>query len=409
MGRAIQILRAVSLLLCGLSLALALTQPTAVHPGDIPKVVLDVLLPWTMSAAQAQWVGISVPLLIGAMFWRCTTREELDSPSTRALVLLAVQTLLAFLVAQELQFVVAVEAGLLLGPRSGAAWVAAQALAAWGIASLHPELMSWVVPATGDRRQRLMGIGIFMVIAMLYNFLAYSLGLLAGMEGRQRRALATTCDRLEEANQQLRVAQQTVAEAARTRERLRLARDLHDVIGHQLSALSINLQIASRVSHDQARKHVLEAYQLVGVLLSDVRSLVTATRETEPGDFATALRAIAERVPSPTIHLDIDRLPTHIDPEIGHVLFRCSQEIITNAVRHSEAANIWIECHRVDGRYRLTAWDDGQGNTVFAIGNGLRGIQERIGECGGACEFRNRPGAGFEIALTVPSEPKEAA
>jgi signal transduction histidine kinase len=343
------------------------------------------------------------------MFWRCTTREELDSPSKLAITLLAVQTLLAFLVAEELQFVVAVEAGLLLSTRLGAAWVAAQALAAWGISSLYPELMSWVIPASGNTRQRLIGIGIFMLIAMLYNFLAYSLGLLAGMEGRQRRALAITCERLEDANQQLRAAQQTVADAARARERLTLARDLHDAIGHQLSALSINLQIASRVSQDQARKHVLEAYQLVGVLLSDVRSLVTATRDIEPGDFRTALRAIAERVPSPAIHLDLDRLPPRMNPEIGHVLFRCSQEMITNAVRHAEAANIWIECHQVDSRYQLTAWDDGRGNDAFAIGNGLRGIKERMSECGGVCEFRNRPGAGFEVTLSVPSESREAA
>jgi signal transduction histidine kinase len=224
------------------------------------------------------------------------------------------------------------------------------------------------------------------------------------MEGRQRRALAITCERLEVANQHLRAAQQTVAEAARTRERLMLARDLHDTIGHQLSALSINLQIASRVSHDQARRHVLEAFQLVGVLLSDVRSLVTATRETEPADFATALRAIAGRVPCPAIHLDLDRLPVHMNPEVGHILFRCSQEIITNAVRHAEASNIWIECDRVDSQYRLTAWDDGQGNDAFAIGNGLLGIKERMSECGGACDFRNRPGAGFEVTLTVPSD-----
>ncbi len=409
MGRAIQILRAVSLLLCGLSVGFALTQPTAAHRGDGPTVALDVLLPWVMSASQAKFVGICVPLLIAALFWRCTTRDELDSPGKLAIVLLAVQTVLAFLVAEELQFVVAIEAGLLLSTRIGTVWVAVQALAAWAMSSLHPELMAWVVPVTGDRKQRLLSIGVFMLTAMLYNFLAYSLGLLAGMEGRQRRALAITCERLEDANQQLWAAQKTVAEAARTRERLMLARDLHDAIGHQLSALSINLQIASRVSHDQARKHVLEAYQLVGVLLSDVRSLVTATRDAEPGDFVTALHAIAQRVPSPIIHLDIDLLPAEMNATTGHVLFRCSQEIITNAVRHAKAANIWIECRRVESQVRLTAWDDGQGNEDFLIGNGLRGIKERISECGGVCDFRNRPGAGFEITLTVPSDWKEVA
>jgi signal transduction histidine kinase len=362
-----------------------------------------------MSAVQARLLGVCVPVAIAVLFWRCTTPEELDSPSKLAIALLAVQTPLAFLAAQELQFVVAVEAGLLLTTRMGAAWVAVQALAAWGISSLHPELMAWVIPASGDRRQRLVGIGIFMLIAMLYNFLAYSLGLLAGLEGRQRRALALTCERLEYANQQLRAAQLTVAEAARTRERLMLARDLHDAIGHQLSALSINLQIASRVSQDQARRHVLEAYQLVGILLGDVRALVTATREVEPRNFEAALRAIAERVPSPAIHLDMDPIAAEMNPEIGDVLFRCSQEIITNAVRHAKASNIWIEVRRSVGHYRLMAWDDGNGNEAFSIGNGLHGIRERVSECGGVCDFRNRPGFGFEVSLTLPVDGTVAA
>jgi signal transduction histidine kinase len=409
MGRAIQILRAVSLLLCGLSVLLALTQPTAALQGDFPKVAIDVISPWVIRPLQAKLIGVGVPFLIAALFWRCTTKDELDSPAKLAIALLAVQTLLAFLVAEELQFVVAVEAGLLLSMRIGAMWVAVQALAAWGISSLHPELMSWAIPATGDREQRILSIGLFMLIAMLYNFLAYSLGLLAGMEGRQRRALAVTCESLEDANRRLRAAQQTIADAARSKERLMLARDLHDAIGHQLSALSINLQIASRVSQDQARKHVLEAYQLVGVLLSDVRSLVTATRENESGDFATALRMIADRIPSPAIHLDVGLQPAQMDPGTGQVLFRCSQEIITNAIRHAKAANIWIVVHQTEERYHLTAWDDGFGNQSALLGNGLRGIKERISERGGTCDFRNRPGAGFEVALSIPTEKEEVA
>jgi signal transduction histidine kinase len=144
-------------------------------------------------------------------------------------------------------------------------------------------------------------------------------------------------------------------------------------------------------------------------LLSDVRSLVTATRETEPGDFATAIRRIADRVPSPAIHLDIELLPAEMNARVGHVLFRCSQEIITNAVRHAEASNIWIEAYWTEDQYHLTAWDDGRGNQACLEGNGLRGIKERMNECGGACAFRNRPGAGFEVTLTVPSDGKEAA
>jgi signal transduction histidine kinase len=147
----------------------------------------------------------------------------------------------------------------------------------------------------------------------------------------------------------------------------------------------------------------------VGILLGDVRALVTATREVEPRNFEAALRAIAERVPSPAIHLDMDPIAAEMNPEIGDVLFRCSQEIITNAVRHAKASNIWIEVRRSVGHYRLMAWDDGNGNEAFSIGNGLHGIRERVSECGGVCDFRNRPGFGFEVSLTLPVDGTVAA
>lgn len=345
-----------------------------------------------------------VPILIAVMFWRSTLSAELESPSRMAIGLLALQTVLALLVAEELQFVVAVEAGLLLSTRSGAIWVFGQALGSWLLSVSHPELMSWVLPTTSGRTERFKAIGILMFIAMLYNFLSYSLGLLAALEGRQRRALSVSFAELEEVNLQLNKAQREVAESARMGERLRLARELHDAIGHQLSALSINLQIATRLSQDQARRHVLEAYQLVGLLLADVRGVVNASRDFEISDLATALQLVASRVPQPMIHLNLDPGSAALGGTLGHVLFRSAQEVITNAVRHSSAKNLWIEIAMPAEAIQMIAWDDGIGNPAMVIGNGLKGMEERARENGGSCHFKNRPGAGFEVEICLPVE-----
>ncbi len=409
MRKATQVLRTLAVLLCAVSVVLAVVSRTAMANGVANRTVLTALFPVTLTQFQSTVLDVLVAVAIGIMFLRATVSRELESPSRLCISLLVIQTLLAFLVADDLQFVVAIEAGLLLSPRIGQAWVFSQAAAIWLVSALNPDLMSWIIPQSSTPVRRLLGISAFMLLAMLYNFLAYALGLLAALEGRQRRALAQTNNKLEIANKQLQEAQRAVAETARLNERLRLARELHDAIGHQLSALSINLQIATHLSRDQARRQVLEAYQLAGVLLAEVRDVVNATRGADISDLGSALRAIADRVPTPVIHLELDPEAASVQGETSHTLFRCAQEVITNAVRHSNAANLWIHLKPVNAGFRLTAWDDGHGNPGLETGNGLRGMEERALELSGSCTFRNRKDAGFEVSVWLPATQRSIA
>jgi signal transduction histidine kinase len=92
------------------------------------------------------------------------------------------------------------------------------------------------------------------------------------------------------------------------------------------------------------------------------------------------------------------------DPERAHVLLRCTQEIITNAVRHAGARNLWIRVHREDGQVVIVAHDDGIGGEVDEIlpGNGLRGMRERLVQYGGALEVSMRRGEGFRLRASLP-------
>jgi len=337
----ILLIRLVGLLLCGVSVLLALNQPTSAH-GQEASIVLTMLLPNLTPGSIALW-SIATPIIIGATFWYCTSFREFENSLKRTSGLLVVQTVLALLVAPELQFIVSVEAGLLLSPRSGGIWVFTQAALIWLSSALYPQLMNWVIPATTDRFHRLVAIGLFMLLAMLYNFFAFSLGWLSATGHRQARALDLTIKSLEQTNRELTSAQAAAAENARLNERLSIARELHDAVGHQLTALSVDLQVATHLSHDDAQPHVEQAYQLTRQLLAEVRDVVSAVRTASSPDFAGSLRAFTCRLEEPRVHLSLQNLPEPLNPELSHALLRCSQEIITNAVRHAKARNLWLE------------------------------------------------------------------
>ena len=391
-------IRLVGLLLCGVSVLLALNQPS-----QEASILLTVLLPKLTAASIAVW-SIATPIIIGVTFWYCTSFREFENSLHRISGLLVIQTVLALLVAPELQFIVSVEAGLLLSPRSGGIWVFTQAALIWLSSALFPQLMNWVIPATSDRFHRLVAIGLFMLLAMLYNFFAFALGWLSATGQRQAKALDLTIKSLEQTNRELTSAQAAAAENARLNERLSIARELHDALGHQLTALSVDLQVATHLSHDEAQPHVQQAYQLTSQLLAEVRDVVSAVRTPSSPDFAGSLRAFTCRLAEPKVHLSLQSLPGSYNPEFSHALLRCSQEIITNAVRHAQARNLWLETTCVADQYELRARDDGRGDTNFVPGNGLNGIVERMRQFQGTVHFETYPLQGFQVTIKVPLE-----
>src|SRR5690606_1139070 len=104
------------------------------------------------------------------------------------------------------------------------------------------------------------------------------------------------------------------------------------------------------------------------------------------------------------VDLDIQSPLAIDDPERAHVVLRCTQEIITNAVRHAAGASrLSIRVWREDGAIRLEARDNGEGAEGVVPGNGLRGMHERVQPCGGARDIQPRKGAGFILRLSIPA------
>jgi signal transduction histidine kinase len=209
-------------------------------------------------------------------------------------------------------------------------------------------------------------------------------------------------EELARANAELQATQALLAEDSRVAERLRISRDLHDMLGHHLTALSLQLEVASRLASGPAAERVAEAHAITRLLLSDVRDVVSRLRDSSRFDLASAIRSLADAATQLHVHVDVADGATVDDPLQAHAILRCVQEVITNAMRHAQARNLWISVQRRDDGIAFTARDDGRGVDAVTWGNGLRGMRERFEELSGRVDFSSKPGAGFEVQAFVP-------
>lgn len=212
--------------------------------------------------------------------------------------------------------------------------------------------------------------------------------------------LRRTHAELGAAHAELEAAQARLAETSRTDERLRISRDLHDLVGHQLSALAVNLEVASHLAEGQAAEPVGQARTLAKELLVDVRDVVSRLRDPHT-ELRVALKDMAAAIPRPAVHLEVaDDLPP-LGTGPVEALVRCVQEMLTNAVRHSGAENVWVAVDHNAGRVRVTTRDDGRGATEVTPGNGLTGMRERVEGLGGTLEVDGS--AGFRVDVAIPT------
>lgn len=212
---------------------------------------------------------------------------------------------------------------------------------------------------------------------------------------------AESRSQLAEAHAELQATSALLEASSRSAERLRIARDLHDLVGHQLTALTLELEAATHASRADDPPHVQRARGIAKELLGDVREAVSELRSQQPG-LHDALVAVTDGVPQLHVALTVDD-HLEVDDRTTLAVVRCVQEIITNTVRHADADELCVAVTtRPDGGLCLTARDDGRGAETLRPGNGLLGIRERIEALGGTVTFRSDPGQGLQVTAEVP-------
>jgi signal transduction histidine kinase len=211
------------------------------------------------------------------------------------------------------------------------------------------------------------------------------------------------------ANRELQAARALVAEGARAQERLRLSRELHDIAGHKLTALKLQLSLETRTQGNSASGTLAQCLTLADELLTDIRMVVSALRQEDTIDLRTALLALNPAVASVSVKFNVEPSAVVSDIAKAEALLRCAQEGLTNALRHGGATEVLITLSRNEQELVLSVEDNGAGysSPTPPAGNGLRGLRERLEEFEGVVSLDRRSPRGCILRAVLP-EPRAA-
>ena len=259
--------------------------------------------------------------------------------------------------------------------------------------------------------------GIESVVVSLNTLLfMYGMILLFTGQKEENQRISRLNDQLHRANVQLRENAVELERLAEIRERNRLAREIHDTLGHTLTGIIMGLEAVLAISEaapEEARRRVAVIVQTAREGLDDVRSSIKALRPDalETHTLEEALRSLFANfrlTTSVEIHFQQDAGPLLFASDEEHVLYRILQEGITNAVRHGHATEIFIHITRRDNLLTIHLRDNGLGCADWKEGFGLRHMEERLGLLGGSMTCGNRDEdtddgeQGFYLIASLP-------
>jgi len=203
------------------------------------------------------------------------------------------------------------------------------------------------------------------------------------------------------AHARLRMAQDEIEHLAKVAERERIARDLHDVLGHTLSLIILKSELASKLADRdpvRARDEIRDVERISREALSEVRRAVRGYR----AGLQQEIDGATEMLRAASIELTTKVEPVPLAPGQEAILALALREGVTNVVRHSGASHCTIELRRIDGEIRLVVIDDGRGGAQ-SDGAGISGMRERISTIGGQVVRDSSRGTTLTITLPLAS------
>jgi signal transduction histidine kinase len=239
-----------------------------------------------------------------------------------------------------------------------------------------------------------------------FLLVGYMVARIIKIQRQQRQSLA-------EANAKLTHYATTLEQLAITRERNRLARELHDTLAHTLSAVAVELEAVDSlwdVDQAQARALLQRSLSATRTGLTETRRALQALRSSPLDDLGLVLairqeaQVVAERA-NWTLGLHIPEPVNNLPPNVEQCVYRVAQEALANAAHHAQAKRVAVELLREGSRLTLTVHDDGQGFDPSDVDTerhlGIRGMRERTEMVGGNLEIESQPGQGTTVRLTI--------
>ncbi len=233
---------------------------------------------------------------------------------------------------------------------------------------------------------------------------------------RLLRQLEVSNAELERAHVQLQEYANEVEELTIVRERTRLAREIHDTLGHYLSILTIQLETISKLQgRDPARAavEIAEARRVAAQSMQEVRNAVAALRPTGIAalSFVEAITQLGKEfernAPETALTLDLETELPPLSPDISVALYRAVQEALTNVRKHAQASKGLVRLRNEDGALELLVLDNGKGGADTTPerqgeGFGLVGLRERIELLGGQVSYGPAEQGGYRVTVRVP-------
>jgi signal transduction histidine kinase len=233
---------------------------------------------------------------------------------------------------------------------------------------------------------------------------------------RLLRQLEVSNAELERAHAQLQDYANEVEELTIVRERTRLAREIHDTLGHYLSILNIQLETIGKLQErDPARAavEIAEARRVAAQSMQEVRNAVAALRPTSVAalSFAEAVKQLGNEfernAPETALTLDLETELPPLSPDISVALYRAVQETLTNIRKHAQAGKVLVRLRYEDGTLDLLVLDNGKGTSHTAPerqgeGFGLVGLRERIELLGGQVSYGPAEQGGYRVTVHIP-------
>lgn len=255
-----------------------------------------------------------------------------------------------------------------------------------------------------------MDLGMSVLAMAFYILLLYFIK----FQTTEKKKLQKLNEQLNESYKMLQEYSERIEELTVSKERNRVAQEIHDSLGHSLTALIMHLDFLEKIIEKDAQKSkelVIKTQDMARNSMKEVRKAVHALKEASKTggliDSINELKGNLEISQGIEIHYNIEGNIEEISPDLKNVLYRTIQESFTNGIKHGKATKFGVKLCISERTLRLEVIDNGQGCSSVKEGNGLQGIKSRIMILDGEVSYISNREAGFALSISIPLEEKE--